>query len=231
MKTKTINLKTIVSLVLLMIAVFGAVNISYSYFTSKASKSGEVNMGSLSVSFCYNLSNTIYDSISLVADTASIDRGEAFGLKTLNEATGNYITINNLQIINGSNSCDAYVRFWIDAYIINDEGEKISDDNYGKYFALTRPNLMPSENNFTRDTKDPYCYFVEKGLKAGIGINLGKELTLKDISETDTVPIIMLGKKLLIKISFDAVQKANKAFESVFAVTEEDPKGYYSGWN
>ena len=233
MKTKTINLKTIVSLVLLMIAVFGAVNISYSYFSSSTSKSGQVSMGDLNVAFIYqaetSIPNTVTTSVTLSAATETIDRGVAFGLKIWNAQKNSFLEISYLQISNGSTSTDCYVRFWIEAYVIK-SGVADTSIDYGKYFALTRPSTLPSANNFTRATSEPYCYYVEKSLVGGEYISLGKELTLQDISASDPVPTKLLGEELQIRISFEAVQKANEAFKSVFKVTATDKKGYYSGW-
>ena len=233
MKTKINGFKIIVSLVLLIIAVISFINVSYSYFSSSASKAGQMSMGDLDVSFVYqaagSIPNTVSNSVTLVSATDTIDRGTACGLKIWNSQKNEFSQISYLQIINEEDSCDVYVRFWIEAYVLK-SGVADTSKDYGKYFALTRPDTLPSVNNFTRATSEPYCYYIEKSLASDEYISLGNELTLQDISTADPVPTKLLGEELQIRISFEAVQKANEAFKSVFKVTNEDKKGYYSGW-
>ena len=258
MKSKTNSFKLIISLVLLMLAVLNFIHVSYSYFTATISVNGDLGMSNLKVSFRYkpidsNTATIAKDNyITLVSSTERIERGNAFGLKIFrpsdNDDEGEYVEISDISIINEKNSCDCYVRFWIEAYLVKN-GKLDTATDYGKFFFLTRYDSFGS-NNFTRATTAPYCYYIEKkltstGSSADASLSLGNELTLKDITKpnpsypndrtkdivVEAVPIDLLGETLQIKISFEAVQTANKAFESVFKVTQEDPKGYYSGWN
>lgn len=233
MKSRTNSFKLIVSLVLLMMAVFSFINVSYSYFSSKTSRKGQFTMHDLDVSFLYqavgSIPNTVSTSVTLAAATDTIERGVAFNFKIWNSQKNEFSEINYLQIANEENSTDCYVRFWIEAYVLK-SGEADTTVDYGKYFALTRQATLPSVNNFTRATSEPYCYYIEQSLASEEYISLGKELTLQDVSATDPVPTKILGEELQIRISFEAVQKANQAFKSVFKITETDKKGYYSGW-
>lgn len=242
MKNKTKFLRTLVSLVLLMIAVFSFVNVSYSYFTSTTSNEGGISMWDLNVSFRYQQEEELAanikkeSSITLISATNVIERGVPFNLKIRDEDKEEYINIQSLSIINNDVSCDCYVRFWIEAYRVVEDVPDTSFD-YGKYFFLTIPERLPQANNITRATSQPYCYYVEKAIKAGEVVSLSEnkdtlkaELTLMDISSTDAVPIDLLGEKIEIRISFEAVQAANKAYLSAFKVTQEDAKGYYSKW-
>ena len=242
MKNKTKFLRTLVSLVLLMIAVFSFVNVSYSYFTSTTSNEGGISMWDLNVSFRYTADGTTPQilakdkSITLTSATNVIERGVPFNLKIWDDSEEEYFDIQKLSIISNEVSCSCYVRFWIEAYRVVEDVPDTSVD-YGKFFFLTRPFTVGSDNNFTRAESEPYCYYIEKALNPGDNFILGEkgtddmaELTLKDISSTDAVPIDLLGEKIEIRISFEAVQAANKAYLSAFKVTQEDAKGYYSKW-
>lgn len=250
MKTKTKFLKTFISLVLLVFAVFSVVNVSYSFFTSANSTQGSISMGDMVVSFRvkpvgYNASELEKDStITLISSNLFIERGVPFKLKLI-DGSSQY-DIEGLSIIKKSGSCDAYVRFWVEAYRMVGNNPDLSVD-YGKYFFFTRPPTVGKVNNFSRATTEPYCYYIEQALyddeqdpSTNI-LSLGNEMTLKDITKPDPsdpnkeivvnpVPIDLLGERIQIRVSFEAVQKANGAFKSVFAVTQTDQKGYYSKW-
>ncbi len=244
---KSFNL--IVSVVLLFTALVSLISVTYSYFTSSASMEGDVTMGKLNVIIDYEHSGgfgtaTTATPLRLKADKP-IERGVAFTLTTSNNET-----IASMVIANGAygtESCECYVRFWIDAYLtadLNDDGSvKDGAVNYGKYFSL-----MVSSAAVYRDTgKDAqgndksYCYYIKDALTTTATggknqLSLGTQMVMSDIKSTDgltiidAIPVDLLGESLSISISFDAVQKANEAFKDAFKVTEEDNKGYYSGW-
>ena len=213
MKTNAKSFKLICTLVLLMLAVLGFVNITYSYFTATAKKDGEFNLGAFSVKFATlneGSLTTVENNIRLYPSVSVIKRGESFGLMTGNGTTN--VALDDLQITNGS-GCGAYVRFWIDAYVITNATQNpVAVDttiNYGKYFALTRPNVGGNSNNFSRvdviqqdSTSGEYSvqqtyYYIEKVLGSGYSLSLSNydsyndtnpiPLTLKDIEADNTL--------------------------------------------
>ena len=243
MKSKTKFLKTFVTLVLLMLAVFSFVNASFSFFTSANSTQGNIKMADMSVSFRYKVSGYQAgelekgSSITFVPTTPFIERGVAFNLKLVEGDTSR--NLEHLSIIKQSGQCDAYVRFWIEAYRLKNDNSLDKTEDYGRFFFLTRRPL--GSNNFSRAESEPYCYYIEKALYDATDdpleptdphmMDLGIEMTLTDIKASngtliEAVPIDLLGERIQITISFQAVQKANEAFKSVF----NDDKGYYSKW-
>ena len=234
MKSNTKFLKTLISLVLLMFAVFSAVNISYSFFTSANSTQGNISMGDMLVSFRFKAEGSPAEelnkgsSITLTSANIVIERGVPFKLKLIDGV--NFYNIQDLSIIK-EEGCDVYVRFWVEAYRVVGNNPDLSVD-YGKYFFFTRHGTVGNVNNFSRATSEPYCYYIEKALyddesdPSTNSLSLGDEMTLQDISADDAVPIDLLGERIQIRVSFQAVQKANKAFQSVF----NDDKGYYNKW-
>jgi len=234
MKQKTKSSSIIITLILLMLAVLCVTNVTYSYFTAQAKVEDETAFGDLNVRFVYQSTyggssiESPTGTIELFSSTGAIQQNVPFQFSLTQEGDPIY----NLGIHNQSGSCDAYVRFWIDAFIVED-GEIKDNTNYGKYFFIADEQLL-EEGVITRSgssVQDSSCYFFPKVLEPSISSprSIGTTLELRDVSATDTVPVAMLGVEMQITISFQAVQAANRAFESVFGA-EGDTKGYYTGW-
>ena len=236
------NVKLITTLILLVLAFCCSFNVTYSYFTASASKSGSLNFPDLDVRFVTtDKNNDIVQNGSYTQDSlytielypmgGTISRGATFVL-SLDEYTtgGTQEEIGNIVIKNMENSTDAYVRFWVDAYIVNDDGTLNITKNYGKYFLfeMTDDSYFVrggTGSNTTEETNS--CYFAEP-LYAGTSydyINLGNTLSFSDLTG-DEIPADVLGEKLKITLTLEAVQTTNNAFTSVF----NDEKGYYSNW-
>ena len=227
MKQKKINLNMIVSLVLAILAVVSLVGYTHSYFTASAKREGTMGFATMSVRFAYYYvdedNNGSYyplyeekNQISLYpAGTSAIQRGVPFGLSP--NPAGSPIT--NLAIHNMKNSCSAFVRFWINAYVIKN-GEQ-EETNYGQYFTL---NIVEADvattDAGTNKTESVYC--LKTALDATIYRYIGATVTM-----STSAPDELMGETLRIDICMDSVQSANKAHLAVF---KEDAKGYYSGW-
>ncbi|MBO5954476.1 MAG: hypothetical protein J6Q13_00725 [Clostridia bacterium] len=217
-----------VTLVLLIFAVICLINITYSYFTTASKTNGNFTFGNLDVNFKYFESGNSEgkdesgNTISLYTSTGAIEIGTPFKLSK--SAGGAEIT--NLSITNEYNSSACFVRFWIDAYII--DGDTVDKSvNYGKYFVL--PTESTEENplyysNQGGSVSDSGCYFGIMSIDPMISIYLGNTLTLVDAA--DNILANILGETIQISITFEAVQKANKAYLSVF----NDERGYYLDW-
>lgn len=226
------NAKIITSLVLLVLAFLCSFSITSAYFTATASETGTLNFPNLDVRFITFDNNddipedqleTATTQILLYPVGDSIPRGESFEFSL---AENSDVPIKNLAIRNMSNSCEAYVRFWIDAYIVT--GNVAGGTNYGQYFTLA-PNANISRGGgagLNASEKD-WCYYVIYSMLTTSGyntINLGNTLTI-----SEDIPDAVLGSQLKITLTVEAVQAANNAFSSEFG-DAEDVKGYYSQW-
>ena len=236
---KQVNKKSsvFITLVLLILAVVCLYNVTYSYFTATSTISGDTTFGNLNVQFgCYDEDGNIIDVYSdstlyLYSASGTIERGQPFQISL----TSGGDAIQNLYVQNYTSNTMCYVRFWIDAYVVesstpNGDGTTAyvvdKTTNYGKYFLFT-----PNESVFTRtgsSVSGSTCYFFKSALGLYAG-NIGNELTLTDLSETDTVPATLTGEQLQISISFEAVQRANNAYLSAFGEIG-DTKGYLTSW-
>lgn len=222
--------KLIVSLILAFIAVVCVCNVAYSYFTTSTNAGSSVALGTLNARFVYktasNGSLLSKDSTTLELYSASgtIERGVAFDLSLTNGGAA----IDSLGIQNRAGSCEAYVRFWIDAYVVtNNVVDKTV--NYGKYFKLETSDYYTNQNSSVAGSS---CYFGIRTLYPddSSALEIGNSLILEDFSATDKVPVELLGEKLQISITFEAVQKANRAFVHAFGELG-DTKGYYTSWS
>ena len=220
--------KLAITLVMLLLAILGIVNVTYSYFTSTSNSAGEMVFGDLDVEFVYKIpSNNSYLStqneavLELYSATGTIARGVPFQLSLTPGGT----PIETLGIRNKQNSCTAYIRFWIDAYVVEDDVVDKSV-NYGKYFLLDSSTYYTNTGSSVAGST---CYFGIEMREANIALDIGNTLTLTDLSATDTVPAQLLGEQIQITISFEAAQVANNGFIAAFG-QNGDTKGYYTGW-
>ena len=229
MKQRTISYKLLLTLVLLIIAVLCVTNVTYSYFTSTSNTNGQVSFSDLNVRFVYrekedsSLMPSDSSTIQLYSASGPIQREVPFQFALTSGGTA----IEYLRIQNMLGSCECYVRFWIDAYVVKN-GVVNTSVNYGKYFFLA------NETHYTRtnsSVENSWCYFFTESMTASATSSrtLGNTLVLKDISATDTVPVTLLGETLKISISLEAVQKANQAYLSVFG-DADDTRGYLTSW-
>ena len=238
---KKIKSQMFISITLVLLAFVCALNVTYSYFTASASIDGNVNFGDLNIRFAYMVNSSTLPSdkttISLYPESGTIEREKPFKLSLTEGGTA----IDSLLIQKMANSCACYVRFWVDAYVVTetqtDDGGKTTyivdkTKNYGKYFFL-----KTNESVYTKSggsVSGSWCYFVPEAFLnlSAYSIDLGNTLELRDISaaESDKVPVDILGEKLKITLTVEAVQKTNKAYLSVFG-KPEDTKGYYTYWS
>ena len=231
MKQKTKSSNILTTFILLILAVLCVTNVTYSYFTAQSKVEDSINFGDLNVRFVYQETSTSSpqsaepSSIDLFSAEGAIQQNVPFELSLEKEGSPIY----KLGINNQSGSCDAYVRFWIDAFVV-DEGST-DTTNYGKYFFIDDEDLL-KEGVITRgqsSVQNSSCYFFTKVLRHSSNRWIGTKLILQDVSETDIVPVDLLGHEIQITISLQAVQAANGAYLSVFGA-DDDTKGYYTGW-
>ena len=229
MKQLKINLNMIISLVLAILAVVSVIGYTNSYFTASAQRDGTLNFATMNVRFAYYYKDgdtTKYypqnqqekpakTQINLFpAGKAAIQRGVAFNVSPTKEGKA----VENLAIHNMDTSCNAFVRFWIDAYVIKD-GEQL-DRNYGEFFTLNTTSDVKLTDSGSARTQSVYC--LKEALTVGEYRYIGATLTM-----STSAPDNLMGETLRIDICMDSVQADNDVYVSVY---NNDDKGYYSGW-
>ena len=233
MKQEIKRSQIFITLVLLVFAILCVTNVTYSYFTATESLNDDVGFGDLNVQFVYLLKGQPYQEstqnskkIELYSVSGPIQQNVEFdlGVKVTENGTTTIKAVDSIAFKNLTGSCDCYVRFWINAYVVTDSVVDESVD-YGKYFFWGDPDY-PS---FVRTTSSDLCYYYFVGVvKAGNSTYpIENTLKLQNISDQDKVPAEILGEQLKIVLNLQAVQVANGAYVDVF----NDDAGCYEWEN
>lgn len=211
--TNIVSLAVIITLIFLC-----AINITYAYFSATKYVAGQTAFSDFNVNFRYKNSNTYVaveeTELDIYPVNEYVEVGTAIDLK-LSDNTP--ISLIGFEL--GENSTTAYIRFWIDAYVYENDVQQT--ENYGKYFEFVNLNA----SNFSTSSKTVSgqvntIYYYDKILTGGIDV-------ASQISLSLDAPTDLFGKSLKISICFDAVQSQNEAFKTVF----DDEKGYSSAWS
>lgn len=219
--SKKINILTF-GVVLTLIFLL-SVNVAYAYFTAEDSLSGGFTFSSFEISFLVKEGSNISGdkiakttSLPVKPSVSTVVKGTPFAVQ---KESGSQ----NLDIYFSATagSSDAYLRYWVDAYIGNDTSK-----NYGYCFELG--TMVDGEfveieaKNNTEDATNKYkTYFMSLTSEA----NEKRAFNMMRLS--NDVPSELLGSSLSISISFDAVQQANGAYSKVYT----DVRGYYENWS
>lgn len=214
--------RLLISLLLLVLTFFSVLHVTYAYFTTTTSINGQITFKTLAVQFVYKDSTGAFktkngSTLDLFVSTGSIGRGDEFEL-ALDEDSD---AIQDLGIQNMETSTNCYVRFWFDAYIVDEDFEKKSNVNYGKYFTLTSTSVYFT--NLYSSSPNSWCYYIVAALTPSVSnsyLSMGNSIVL-----SEDAPVEMTGEKLKLSISFEAVQEENLAFKTVF----DDDRGYFVG--
>ncbi len=227
MKQSTKQFNVVLSLILVVLAIVSAVSITWSYFTSTNSKVGTMEFSDLQVQFVYYETEgggfqtaTGGTTIPLyVAKGEVIARDDPFNLASSHNGNA----IHSLAIHNSGASCSAFVRFWIDAYVLDQNDLPKTENNYGKYFQFNYNSDVALANSGANRTNEnvTYCHILAISGSDTNARRIGASITL-----SEEAPIELLGEKIKFYMSLEAVQSANGAVTQVF----NDSKGYYHSW-
>lgn len=228
MKQQKKHINLFVSLVLFLLAVVSVVSVTSAYFTSTANQTGKLGFATLKVGFAYytkDNNGNASDSPTptgggtnvldlYVLDGAIVQRGVPFELTLTENGTK---AIHSLAIQNLENSCSAYFRFYINAYIVKNN---VADEtnNYGQYFEL---DLTGYDNVLTGGSDNKPTYFYKEAISGGDTMKICSKLILSKNALAN-----LLGEEFKLTMTLEAVQSQNEAFKSAFA----DERGYCSSW-
>lgn len=216
--------KITIMLIVLMLLFLCAINITYSYFSATGKVTGSGNLHSLTLTCHYwdnngNQIDTSSGQLQIYPVSGVLTRGTAFKLKQNASDTESNIT-NIGYTLTGT---QAFVRFWIDAYIVKD-GEVDESVNYGEYFLAGRLSSSSFTEmqvfNSSLYAKENNTYFVVSAR------NAASYDIFDSLKFDESAPNEILGETIRIFVTFEAVQTANQAFKQVF----DDERGYISDW-
>lgn len=215
-ESKLYPILVIVTLIFLL-----SINVAYAYFTSRSYVVGDTNFATLDVGWIYRKESgssaiDIANSSTINPVLSSINRGETVSFKIGGDS------VNSLGFKTLEGSTGAYVRFWVDAYIVdstNSDGTlNLGSVNYGKFFQLMISGVVPESNYSEENPPLNIVYYTSVS---------GMSWCIDSIKLLEEAPIDLLSKEVSLSISFEAVQSSNEAFKSVF----NDWKGYSDSWS
>lgn len=226
MKSCSKNTKLITTLIVLTLLFLCAVNITFSYFSASAKVTCSVTLPNFEFKCAYKIKNnntTKYvDSTQLEIYPAEsqIHRGSVF---TVNVIDGEESVEVDYIGCSSRGTKKAYVRFWIDAYVVRD-GELDTTINYGKYFLVGYQdggNFLESQEMFEDSfSKSNDTYFMIDAVSSGFST------CFKYVQLSPSAPVEMLGESLRVFVTMQGVQIENEAYKSVF----DDEHGYCEEW-
>lgn len=215
------EIKILISCVAITLIFLFSYNVVYAYFSSKKSSSGEGQLGYMEVKFAYSVNNqpTIVEEDEYYiysANTPLFSRGD---IVPFTNQDGEAL---NLMFYSPLTSCASYVRFWVDAFILDENELPDKMVNYGQYFVL-------QGTTFTRQIKTVEgvtnaVHYLTNALEpqgTNVYLNVSNSLQISNNAPND-----LLSTKVLIVVRFEACQQANEAFKAEF----NDGWGYLSTW-
>ncbi len=221
--TKELNIVTLV--IILTLTFLCIFNVVYSYFTSTDILSGNSNFGSIGANFVYTTNageGVVADGTTLlVTPKGDIVRGRPFNVKYEGQ------DISKVSIRPSEDSCNIYIRVWIDAYLVQDLVEGVPNANavnYGKHFTFYLDGGavtdLDVESKTTIDGKN-ITYFYPGAIANNTAQDIFDQLIM-----LNTAPLEMLGSKISVTVNFDAIQSTNGAYE----IWADDNKGCSDSW-
>lgn len=232
MKKVSKEIKIVTKLVILALVFLSAISFVYAYFTASAIISGDLEFNQFDVSLNYT-SNSIttqiaktnagnVNTLTLYPSLNSVARGVVFNLQTQSS-----VDVDLVSIKTANNSTSAYVRFWIDAFIV-DDGVVDTTVNYAQYFTLgyrqtvsgvtsvVVPNTV-YRNVYDMGDQDGTTNLVTYYIKNSLAANASADC-FDAIQFDENAPSVLLGKSIKLTLSFEAVQSTNNAYKLAFDV-------------
>ena len=195
--------------ILIIVVVFlCGFNVTYAYFTAKATVEGSLTFYDLNVTFAYTASgsnqseSTGTTEFEVIPNTNSILRGYDFSFKLAN---GTAIT--NVGLMPSNTSCDSYARLTVSAIKMVKSGDSYTVDttdttDYGQYILLTTTTSVQKSGEF---------YYLKSVMQAGGYYAMATGATIS----TDA-PADVTSSYLKITIKFEAVQAKKEAVVASF---------------
>lgn len=212
---KTYKSLNILGYILVAVLVFlCGFNVTYAYFTARATVQGNLQFYDLNVQFAYYAGEqyiqTGTNEYEIIPATNNILRGVPFGFKT---ADNEPIDSVGLQAM--TDSCPYYARVKVKAVRMILNGATYTQDttdttDYGNYVELTI-------NEYISKSSTGYYYFKGDALTADSYATLATGAKI-----LATAPAELTSSYLKITLSFEAVQADKEAVKSAFNLSDSD---------
>lgn len=253
---KSTNKKTNILMVVIAMAIvfLCTINVSFSFFSARAEAEDDISFYDLNVSFAYWETEDKYYSVGKASTTQMVleSRLSRNSYTEIKKSVGDASGIDSIGFITSSNSCNSYIRFWIEVYVvenikgdiyfIDSKGNYVDEegtyvDEFGEILELDdadKGEIVDYAEYFelgfissglfvqTDIYKNGTTYFIEDSLTSNAEYKTG----INAIKMLDTVPSELLELNMSIYFSFEAVQADSDAVKAEF----NDSRGYYGEW-
>ena len=202
-------------ILLVMLVFLCAFNVTYAYFTARATVEGNLTFYDLNLTFGYRISgnnsttSTGSTEFQIYPDNDNVLRGVpyAFKLKAGSAISGVYLC-------STKTSCNAYVRIKVKAVKMKLSGNSyVADDDttdYGQYIKLTTPSSVLQNS---ADSSD-HWYYVKDPLRTNNSTPLATAATIS----TDA-PADVTNSYLKFTLVFEAVQQNTEAVKDTWGAS------------
>jgi len=172
MKKITKEIKIVTTLVILMLVFLCSFNIVYSYFTSVVFTDANIDFYALNVNMFYSEdSQTVIENQTQLYLSGPLSRNLAISLKSTPTSKTN---IESIGIKSTEDSCDAYVRLYLEVYKVKQIGEAVYYiDSNGNYVSETGVYVNELGEEVLKQNLDigeiiDYAEYFELGYLIGI---------------------------------------------------------------
>lgn len=206
----------ILGYVLIVVLVFlCGFNVTYAYFTARATVQGDLQFYDLNVQFAYRKPSTADEAnltganeYEIFPATANVLRGVPFTFKTA-AINGEAVTDVGLRAVD-QNSCNYFARVKVTAVKMKLNGSTYTQDgdtDYGNYIELmtTNCNVIKFSNYYYTTGQFEWNSYCSVATGATI---------------STSAPVDLTDGYLKITLSFEAVQANKEAVKSVFGLTD-----------
>jgi len=204
MKILNKETKLFISLVIITLVFLFGFNVVYAYFSSNYSARADVDFYKLEINLAYQEPGQPFQKVEnqkQLFPTTGLTRNKAVGLKATADATS---TINAMGFRSESESISAYVRFWIEVYMVKQlEDETIVYiDSKGNYVTESGSYVDANGNEIdpelvTAGEIVDYAEYFELGYKNGENFNYSSYVERK-VNEVDSKKYITYFMKSAI---------------------------------
>ena len=231
MKKSYKKINTFGQILMLVLVFLCGLNVTYAYFTARATVEGNLTFYDMNINFYYKKAGSTVSTQTNSTEfeiipnpNESVLRGNEFKFMV---SEGNTLTqLDQVSLGSSSDSCPAYVRVKVVARKMNKLGDDWSYDttdttDYGNFIELTYNDEEIEKKKVQESTHEVYYYFCKNVLETG-----GTQALATGATISTSAPVDITNCNLKITIVFEAVQANYYAAVEAFGAG-----GVISAWN
>ena len=216
MKKSYKKINTFGQILMLVLVFLCGINVTYAYFTARATVEGNLTFYDLNINFYYKktglsaLTQTNSTEFEIIPQNESVLRGKEF--KFMVNEGGTLTQLDQVSLGSSTDSCPAYIRVRVVARKMIKFGDDWTYDtsdqvDYGEYINLTY-NEDAIEK---KKVQENYYYYFKEELETG-----GARTVATGATVSTSAPVELTNCNLKLTIIFEAVQANYDAAVATF---------------